>query len=169
MTARKCFLFIFSLGFGFLVQGQEFRYLKPDTMSSDIVYLKLKGEEKWTKPLDVGWGWRNDPQFSETMEEIFKVSFQDVNWKQIPALLKVGVFFRFNKTFHIDYVHFVIYRNSFSKEDLVRLEKNFLEYMRRIKEVDLSPYVSTDDPVKFTYGIGRIWLIYEKSSVWNEK
>lgn len=166
---KTIFIFIFLICSNFIMIGQSLQCLKPDTVSSNIVYLKLKGEEDWTKPLDVEWDWRNDPQFSKTMEGIFKEAFQNVNWKQIPALLKVGVFFRFNKTFHIDYVHFVIYRNSFSKEDLVRLEKNFLEYMRIIKKVDLSPYVYTDNPEKFNYGIGRIWLIYEKSSVWNEK
>lgn len=159
----------FLLGSSVVAKGQEFRYLKPDTVSDNIVYLKLKGEEEWSKASHANWYWRNDPQLSKTIEGVFREAFQDVNWKQIPALLKVGMFFRFNKTFHIDYVHFVIYRRIFTKEDLLPLEKNFLEYMRIIKKVDLSPYVYTDNPEKFNYGIGRIWLIYEKSSVWNEK
>lgn len=159
----------FLLCFSLWIKGQEFRYLKPDTISANIVYLKLKGEEKWSKPSHANWYWRNDPQLSKTIEGVFKEAFQDVDWKQIPALLRVGMFFRFDQTFHIDYVHFIIYRRSFPKEDLLSLEKNFLKYMRLIKKVDLSPYVYTDNPGKFDYGIGRFWLINEKSSVWNEK
>lgn len=170
MTARKCFLFIFSLGFGFLAQGQEFRYLKSDTISPRLVYLKLKGEEKWSDTMLGEWQWRNESQLTRYIEEhIFKEAFQNVDWKHIPDLQTIGVFFRFDKTFHMDYVHFIIRRNSFTHEDLLLLEKNLVEYVRLLKQVDLGAYVYTDDPAKFEHGIGRFWLIREKSSVWNEK
>lgn len=80
--------------------------------------------------------------------------------------MKVGVFFRFDKTLHIDYVHFTIRIGSFSRDDLLRLETNFLEYARMIKKVDLGAYVYTEDPLNLKYGIGRICLIHEKSPVW---
>lgn len=169
-SKRMFLLLLFSFSFSFLASPQDFQYFIPDTMSADIVYFKLKGEKNWSTAMDVEWHWRNDSQLIKyTQENIFKIAFQDVNWKQVPALLKVGVFFRFDKTLHIDYVHFTIRIGSFSRDDLLRLETNFLEYAHMIKKIDLSPYVYTEDPLKFKYVIGRIWLIHEKSPVWNEK
>lgn len=161
---------LFFLGIRFLAISQDFHYFKPDTMSLSIVYLKLKGEENWSKPLDVDWHWQNTRQLIAYVEEdVFKTAFEEVDWKEVSALSRVGVFFRFNKSFHIDYLHFAIPSSFFSREDLVRLEKNFLEYGRLLKKVDLSPYLYTDNPAKFEYGIGRFVLIRKNSSVWNEK
>lgn len=164
------FFILFYFCFSVLVVAQNFRYFKPDTMSSSIVYLKLKGEENWSKPLDVDWHWQKTRQLIEYVEEdVFKAAFEEIDWKEVSVLSRVGVFFRFNKSFHIDYLHFTIPSSSFSRKDLVRLEKNFLDYARLLKKVDLSPYLYTDDPAKFEYGIGRFLLIRENSSVWNEK
>ncbi len=88
----------------------------------------------------------------------------------MPGLLKIGVFFCFDKTYHlIIYVHFFIPKGSLSEEDLLRLEDNFLAYGRLLKEFDLSPYLYTENLENFDGGIGRFSLIWEKSSVWNEK
>lgn len=115
------------------------------------------------------WDVRNVRQWRAYIEEnVFKVAFQDADWKQIPKLAEVGVFFRFNKTFHIDYLHFVINSRGPSRADLVRLEKNLLEYARLIKEIDLSPYFYTVDPENFQYGITRITLIMKNSPLWAE-
>lgn len=167
---RALFICIFLLSFSFLAKSQNFRYLKPDTMPYDIICLKLEGEEGWSKPLDVEWSWRNDSELIKYIEEsVFKVAFHGVDWKQIPALLKIGVFFRFDKTYHIDYIHFAIHRKKFSREELIPLEKNFLDYIDKIKKIDLKSYLYIAEPEKFEYGIGRIWLITKNSSVWNEK
>lgn len=164
------FFILFYFCFSVLGVAQNFRYFKPDTMSSSIVYLKLKGEENWSKPLDVDWHWQKTRQLIEYVEEdVFKAAFEEIDWKEVSVLSRVGVFFRFNKSFHIDYLHFTIPSSSFSREDLVRLEFFFLDYARLLKKVDLSPYLYTDDPAKFEYGIGRFLLIRENSSVWNEK
>lgn len=161
---------LFFISISIFATSQNFQYFITDTISPRIVYLKLKGVEDWSKPMLGEWHWRNESEMIRNIEkDIFKAAFQGIDWKQIPALLKVGVFFRFDKTLHIDYVHFVIYTHSFPRKDLVPLEKNFLDYTRLLKKFDLSPYVYTDDPSKFEYGIGRIWLIHEKSPVWNEK
>lgn len=167
---KSVFFILFYFCFGMLGTAQDFSYFKPDTMSPSIVYLKLKGEENWSKPLNVDWHWQNTRQLIAYVEEdVFKVAFEEIDWKKVPVLSRVGVFFRFNKSFHIDYLHFTIPSSSFSQKDLVRLEKNFLEYIQLLKKVDLSPYLYTEDPSKFEYGIGRFVLIRENSSVWNSK
>lgn len=98
-------------------------------------------------------------------KNIFKSAFQDVDRKQISASLKAGVFFRFDKTLHIDYLHFIIYIRIFHRDNLLRLEKNFLDYVDLLKKLDLRAYVYTDDLIKFELGIGRLWLIWENSDV----
>ncbi len=167
---KPIYLILFSLCFSVMAEAQNLQYFTTDTISPRIVYLKLKSEGDWSKPMLGEWHWRNDSEMIKNMEkDIFKTAFHGIDWKQIPALLKVGVFFRFDKTLHIDYVHFVIYTHSFPREDLVPLEKNFLDYTRLLKKVDLSPYLYIDNPSKFECGIGRFGLIHEKSPVWNEK
>ncbi len=162
------FLFIFYVNIVSSVQC--FRYFKPDTMLPNIVYFRLKGQEKDSKPILVDWHWQNERKMILYLEvHVFKAAFQDVDWKEVPALTKVGVFFRFDKTLHIDYVHFIIYVRVFHRDDLSRLEKNFLTYVHLLKKVDLGDYVYTDDPTKFEPGIGRLWLIRENSDVGNEK
>lgn len=47
----------------------------------------------------------------------------------MPGLTEIGVFFRFDKTFHIDYVHFVIGSRAPSRKELIHLGKNFLNYV----------------------------------------
>lgn len=47
--------------------------------------------------------------------------------------------------------------------------KEFFKLYFFDKKVDLSPYLYTDKPENFEGGIGRLWLIREKSAVWNEK
>lgn len=102
-------------------------------------------------------------------KEVFKEAFKEIDWKSMYGLTEIGVFFHFNKTFHIDYVHFVIGSRAPSRDKLIHLEKNFLEYVSLIKKFDLSPYLYTENFENFDGGIGRFWLIREKSSVWNEK
>lgn len=167
----KIALFVlFSFGIHFLTTSQDFKYFVTDTVYPQVVYLKMKGEEKWSVPLTVGWHWQNDRQLMEYIEaHVFKPAFEGVEWKALPALTEVGVFFRFDKTFHIDYVHFVINSRGPSPKELLLLEKNLLEYIRLIKKVDLGEHLTTDDPEKFEYGISRGYLIRKNSPVWNEK
>lgn len=167
---KTILFFLFFICFNIFSEAQTFRYFIPDTISSRVVFLKVKGEEEWSKSFGADWHWRKERQLIEYIENnVFKVAFDEIDWKQMPGLTEIGVFFRFDKTYHIDYVHFVIGSRAPSRNELIRWEKNFLEYVRLIKKVDLSPYLYTDDPAKFQYGIGRFWLIREKSSVWNEK
>lgn len=161
---------LFFLGISGLATSQDFKYFATDTVYPHVVYLKIKGEEKWSVPLTVGWHWQNERQLMEYIEEsVFKRAFQKIEWKGRPALTEVGVFFRFDRTWHIDYVHFIINSRGPSRKELLLLEKNLLEYIRLIKKVDLGEYLTTDDPEKFEYGISRGYLIRKNSPVWNEK
>lgn len=167
---RNYFLFIFFLSASLLTNAQDLRHFVLDTVSSRIIKMTGKNEIPW--PLQSGsmWHWKKERQLIENVEGlVFKVAFQDADWKQIPALTKIGVFFCFDKTYHIIYLHFFIVKGSLSQKDLLRLEDNFLAYARLLKEFDLSPHLYTDDPAKFKRGIGRIWLIRKSSPVWNEK
>lgn len=161
------FVFLF---FNCLLNAQDFKYFIADSVYPQVVYLKMKGEEKWSVPLNIGWHWQNDRQLMEYIEDqVFQCAFQGVKWKAMPALTEVGVFFRFDKTLHIDYVHFIINSRGPSRKELVLLEKNLVEYIRLIKKVDLGEHLTTDDHEKFEYGISRGYLIRKNSPVWNEK
>lgn len=166
---KKYFLFIFVLSASLLANAQDLRHFVLDTVSPTLIKMTGKNEIPW--PMQSGsWHWQKERELIKNVEEqVFKVAFQDVDWKQIPDLTRIGVFFCFDKTYHIIYVHFFIPKGALSSDDLVRLEDNFLAYGRLLKEFDLSPHLYTDDPAKFKRGIGRIWLIRKSSPVWNEK
>lgn len=162
---------LFSMGIYFQARSQDFKYFIPDTISSRIIYLKLKEGIKFSKPVDnVAWYWRKEREMIKCVEDkAFKEAFRDVSWKQMPALTDVGVFFRFDKTSHVDYIHFIIPLGDFSRDDLLYLEKCFLQYVRLIKKVDLKPYLYSDNPEKFVNGISRFSLIRKTSPLWGEK
>lgn len=167
---RKYFLFIFLLSISLLTNAQDLRHFVLDTVSSRIIKMTGKNENPW--PLQSGsmWHWKKERQLIENVEEnVFKVAFQDADRKQMSGLTEIGVFFCFDKTYHIIYVHFFIPKGALSSDDLVRLEDHFLAYARLLKEFDLSPHLYTDDPAKFKRGMGRFVLIRESSPLWNEK
>lgn len=168
---RVVIFVLFFIGIHFLARSQNFHYFIPDTVSKHTVYLKLKGGVKFSRPLDnVTWYWRKEREMIECVEnKAFQEAFQDVSWKQMSALTDVGVFFRFDKTYHVDYIHFIIPLGDFSRDDLLRLEKCFLQYTRLIKKVDLKSYLYIDNPEKFVNGISRISLVRKASLLWGEK
>lgn len=168
----KTFLYlVFIICLNGTAGAQNFRYFVLDTVSPRIVYMKLKGHTMYSKPMDnVDWNWQKQLGLINQVENrAFREAFRNVDWKQIPALADVGVFFQFDKTFHIDYIHFAVPRRLFSDKDLLRLEKNFYQYTRLVKEIDLRPYLDVSDPEKFVNGISRFVLIRKTSDVWNEK
>lgn len=170
----KTFLIFLSvICLGQLANAQGFRYFITDTVTPRLVYLKMKGEEKlWPRKLCAQWYFTKDRQLTEYLEEkVFKVAFDDVNWKQMPGLADVGVFFCFNKSLQIDYVHFIINTESsrLSHNELLDLEKNFVKYAHLMKKVNVADFGYAENSEQFCNGIGRVWLIWKKSSLWNEK
>lgn len=168
---RKYILFIFLLSFSLLAHAQKLKYFVLDTASSyNIIKMTAKNEIPWPMQSGSMWHWKKERQLTENVEKhVFQVSFQGVDWKQIPALTKIGVFFCFDKAYRIIYLHFFIPKGLFSEEELVRLEGNFRTYARLFKEFDLSPHLYTDDPATFKRGIGRFSLIRKGSPLWNEE
>lgn len=165
---KKVFFYLFCMCYSLSINAQDIRYFILDTVSKHTVYLKLKEGVKFSRPLDnVAWYWQKERGMIKCIEDkVFKEAFQDVSWKQMPALTDVGVFFRFDKTYHVDYIHFIIPLGDFSREDLLSLEKCFLHYARLIKKVDLKPYLYIDNPDKFVNGISRLSLIRKNSPLW---
>lgn len=166
---KTLFLFLFSVCFIAGGNAQDFRYFDADTISPRLVYLKLKGQGKFLKSEGAPWYFTKDRQLMEYLEEqVFKVAFHNVDWKQMPALTEVGVFFRFDNSLQIDYVHFVITPRSPSRRELISLEENLVEYIHLMKKVNVANYGYTDDPEKFCSFVTRGQLIRKKSSLWNE-
>lgn len=57
--------------------AQTFRYFIPDTISSRVVFLKVKDEEEWSKSSAGAWHWQKERQLVEHIEEnVFKVAFE---------------------------------------------------------------------------------------------
>lgn len=92
---KTIFIFFCLVCFNEAVNAQDFRYFVLDTVSPHMVYMKLKGRLRYSKPVDnVEWHWRNERDLIKSVEkQAFKEAFQDVDWKQPPALTEVGVFF----------------------------------------------------------------------------
>lgn len=100
---RKYILFIFLLSFSLWAHAQKLTYFVLDTASSyNIIKMTAKNEIPW--PLQSGsWHWKKERQLTENVEKhVFQVAFQGVDWKQIPALTKIGVFFVLIK--HTDHI-----------------------------------------------------------------
>ncbi len=81
-TMRNYFLFIFFLSANFLANAQDLRHFVLDTVSSRII--KMTGKNEIPRPMPSGsmWHWQKGRQLIENVEEqVFKVAFQDVDWK----------------------------------------------------------------------------------------